>query len=599
MRLVFRLAAVVSIAALASACGGGSRALPGVPAPGGQQPAATVNVPETALHGVMVTVHLPLRNSDALDALIARQGDQSSPDYHRFLTPAEFRATYGPAAQDLANASAALQSLGFQTRVTSQSVIAAAPQATVERTFAVKLQAAQSRGRGTASIARSAMSADRAPKLPAALAKAGATVSFAGLARHVDAKRVSTTAYTPANRYSTTGPYWFTDLKQAYGYPSYTSVKGNGRSIAIVDASDILDSDLALYFGHELLAPPVVERRPVDGGPVAFDPSSGDAAEASLDVQQAYGSAPGARIILYGTPDLSDQSVQDAYTAIVEDNKADIVSSSFGLCELYYTKPYNGGVDFTSILKQMNDTYRQGNAQGITFLSASGDNGAYDCYDPTGSFLVKGVESAADDPNNTGVGGTNLVTKSIAGSVNSSYVRESAYADPYDPRFGALPNEVFGSGGGISVLFGKPLYQLLVNTRANTRTVPDLAMQMGGCPEGALQPCNPDDSSVVTAVGGQFYEFVGTSVSSPEFAGLLAVTEQRLGTRLGNANYYAYLLARLAGPTVYHDDIPGNNGYPTTRGYNYVVGNGTPHAADFAADPFTALAGNPGTPSNP
>src|SRR5271154_2514872 len=133
MRLVFRLAAIASIAALASACGGGggSRALPGLPAQTGQQPAAALNVPESALHGVMVTVHLPLRNSDALDALIARQGDQSSPDYHRFLTPAEFRAAYGPAPQDLANASAALQSLGFQTRVTSQSVIAAAPQATV------------------------------------------------------------------------------------------------------------------------------------------------------------------------------------------------------------------------------------------------------------------------------------------------------------------------------------------------------------------------------------------------------------------------------------------------------------------------------------
>jgi subtilase family serine protease len=547
----------------------------------------------------MVTVHLPLRNSDQLDALIARQGDQTSPDYHRFLTPTEFRTAYGPSAHDVATAATALQTMGFQTRATSQSIVAAAPQAAVERAFAVKLLAAQPRGRSTASLARSAMSADRTPTLPAALTKVGATVSFAGLVRHVDARRVSTAPYIPANRYSTTGPYWFTDLKQAYGYPSYETVKGSGRRIAIVDASDLLDSDLALYFGHELLAPPTIERRWVDGGPVAFDPNSGDAVEASLDVQQAFGSAPGARIILYGTPDLSDQSVQDAYTAIVEDNKADVVSSSFGLCELYYTKAYNGGTDYTSVLRQMHDTYRQGNAQGITFLSASGDNGAYDCFDPTGSFLVKGVESAADDPNNVGVGGTNLVTKSIPGSVNSSYVRESAYFDTYDPRFGALPNEIFGSGGGISVVFAKPSYQLLVDTHANTRTVPDVAMQMGGCPEGAELPCNPDDSSVVVAVGGQFYEVVGTSVSSPEFAGLLAVTEQRLGTRLGEANSYIYALSRFAGSLMYHQDIPGNNGYPTTHGYNYVLGNGTPHAADFALDPFGPRAGNPGTPSNP
>jgi subtilase family serine protease len=603
-RLVFRFAAVACVATLASACGGGggSRAVPVLPVQAaGQQPepAGTVNVPESSLRGVMVTVHLPLRNSDQLDALIARQGDQTSPDYHRFLTPTEFRTAYGPSAHDVATAATALQTMGFQTRATSQSIVAAAPQAAVERAFAVKLLAAQPRGRSTASLARSAMSADRTPTLPAALTKVGATVSFAGLVRHVDARRVSTAPYIPANRYSTTGPYWFTDLKQAYGYPSYETVKGSGRRIAIVDASDLLDSDLALYFGHELLAPPTIERRWVDGGPVAFDPNSGDAVEASLDVQQAFGSAPGARIILYGTPDLSDQSVQDAYTAIVEDNKADVVSSSFGLCELYYTKAYNGGTDYTSVLRQMHDTYRQGNAQGITFLSASGDNGAYDCFDPTGSFLVKGVESAADDPNNVGVGGTNLVTKSIPGSVNSSYVRESAYFDTYDPRFGALPNEIFGSGGGISVVFAKPSYQLLVDTHANTRTVPDVAMQMGGCPEGAELPCNPDDSSVVVAVGGQFYEVVGTSVSSPEFAGLLAVTEQRLGTRLGEANSYIYALSRFAGSLMYHQDIPGNNGYPTTHGYNYVLGNGTPHAADFALDPFGPRAGNPGTPSNP
>ena len=601
MRLFLRLAAVACMATLASACGGGgSRAIPTLPGQGGgQQPNGVVSVPESALRGVMVTVHLPLRNSDQLDALIARQGDQSSADYHHFLTPDQFRAAYGPASQDLATAATALQGLGFQTRATSQSIVAAAPLSTVERAFSIKLRTTQSRRGGTAPVSPSTLSPDRVPTLPPALAKIGATVSFAGLVRHVDSRRASTTAYTPANRYSSAGPYWFTDLKQAYGYPSYAAVKGSGRTIAIVGSSDILDSDLALYFEHELLAPPTVQRRPVDGGPAPFDPNSGASDEASLDVQQSFGSAPGAHIILYGAPDLSDQSVLDAYSAIVEDNKADIASSSFGLCELYYTKAYNGGTDFTSILAAEHDIFRQGNAQGITFVSASGDNGAYDCADPTDTFLVKGVETPADDTDNTGVGGTNLVTKSIAGSVNSSYVRESAFADPYDPAQGAVANGIFGSGGGISVLFPKPLYQLLVNTRANTRTVPDVAMQMGGCPVGALLPCNPDDSSVVTAIGGQFYLFVGTSISTPEFAGLLAVTEQRLGTRLGNANYYIYALSLLGGAAVYHQDIPGNNGYPTTHGYNYVLGNGTPHAAVFAADPFAALAGNPGTPSNP
>src|SRR5581483_6236595 len=98
------------------------------------------------------------------------------------------------------------------------------------------------------------------------------------------------------------------------------------------------------------------------------------------------------------------------------DNKADVVNSSFGLCELYYTKAYNGGQDFTSIVQLQHDIFRQGNAQGITFVSASGDSGAYGCVDPTGSFYVKGVQNPADDPNDTAVGGTNLVTTFSQGS---------------------------------------------------------------------------------------------------------------------------------------------------------------------------------------
>jgi subtilase family serine protease len=553
----------------------------------------------SAMRGVQVSIHLPLRDSDGLDALVARQGDKSSSDYHRFLTPEQFRAAYAPTAADITAASDAMRALGFETRVSSQTVVAAADQSTVERTFNVKLRSVQSRERGIQSVGRTTLAADRAATVPASLARLGATVSFSSQVKHVNSRRVSNVPYGTDNRYSSTGPYWFTDLKQAYGYPSYQTANGAGRTIAIVISSDVLDSDMALYFGHEHLAPPIVERRPVDGGPTVFDPNSGDAGEAALDVQQSFGSAPGAHIMLYDMPDLSDQSVIDAYAAVVEDNRADIVSSSFGLCELYYTAPYNGGTDFTAILQLQHDIFRQGNAQGITFVASSGDNGAYDCFDPGGTYLVKGVENPADDTAVTGVGGTNLVTKSVPGSRNSAYVRESAFADPLDPSQGYPPGAVFGSGGGISVVFPKPWYQKLVNTHAHTRTVPDVAMHMGGCPFGSANPCNPDDSAVLLVVGGGLYGAVGTSASAPEFAGLLAVTEQTLGTRLGNANGYIYALSLIGSEAVYRQDIAGNNGYPTTHDYNYVLGNGTPHAAVFAGRPFAPRAGIPQTPTNP
>lgn len=588
-RLLLRFAAVACIAPLAAACGGGgSHAALVPPSQTAPQPLdAPAAVPQAAARGLLVSVHLPLRNADELDGLIQRQADKNSPDYHHFLTPQQFRERFGPTTADLSTAAESMRGLGFEAHVTSQGILASAPQATVERTFSVHLSQTLDHGRST-------MGADRAVTLPASLARVGATVGVFSRLMHVNSMRVSAKPIVD-NRYSTVGSYWFTDLKQAYGYPAYQTANGRGRTIAIIIDSDILDSDSALYFGHEKLAPPVVERRPVNGGPTAFNPGSGESFEASLDVQQSFGSAPGAHIMLYGVPQLSQDNIAAALSAIDDDNRADIVNMSFGLCELYYTAAYNGGTDFTYLIKNFHDLFRQGNAQGITFVNASGDSGAYECTDVAGSTYIKGVQNPSDDPLVTSVGGTNLVTNHVAGSLNSSYVRESEFFDTFD----ASINAIWGSGGGISVLFPKPWYQYLVQTHANTRTIPDVAMHMGGCPVGSQQPCNPDDSADLAVIGGSLYGIIGTSASSPDFAGLLAVTEQTAGTRLGNANGYIYVLATAFGSGVYRQNIPGNNGYPARNGYDYVTGVGTPKAADFALQPFAPHAGNPQTATNP
>ncbi|HTC30123.1 MAG TPA: S53 family serine peptidase [Candidatus Acidoferrum sp.] len=603
----FAAAAMFALAA----CGGGtsSNSIPAALQPtqtnmGNSVPGQTYAYPATAPAGVRIYVHLPLRNSAQLDTLISQQSSKDSPQYHQWLTPAQFRASYGPTASTLAGVAATLNAAGFSTAITSQGIVADAPQATVERVFNVHLsnrRATLSRGTPV-----TLLQADKAPTVPAALASAGAQIAaFAPLpAMRPDFMKVSSAAFAD-NRYSNVGPYWFDDLRQAYKYPSTTTANGNGRTIGIIAACDYLDSDVSLYFGYENAPVPHVVRRPVDGGSPAFDIGNGDCDEVSLDVQQSGGSAPGATIMVYEAPDASiTPSFLDMYTAIVEDNKADVVSTSFGLCELYFSAAYNGGEDFTYLFSTFHDLYRQGNAQGITFVQSSGDNGALNCTDVTGTVATLGVNWAANDTDVTGVGGTNLVTSYNNGSsLRSAYVAENAYDDLFSPSSGEPAGEVWGSGGGKSVYFPKPLYQYLVNNGASTRTVPDVAMHMGGCPEGAVTPCAADRSSDVTALGGGFYLLIGTSASSPEFAGLQAVQDQLLGSRTGNVNYLLYALAALGtvgnGP-VFHNDIPGNNGgYPSTRGYNYVVGNGTPYAAQYDFDPFGPEAGNPQTPSNP
>ena len=235
-------------------------------------------------------------------------------------------------------------------------------------------------------------------------------------------------------------------------------------------------------------------RRPVDGGSPPFNINSGLSDEVSLDVQQSGGSAPGATIMVYEAPDASfTPSFIDMYTAINEDNTADVVSTSFGLCELFFLPSYNDGEDFTPLLQTFHDLFRQGNAQGITFLESSGDNGAQggDCTDVSGANAIFGVSAWANDPDVTGVGGTNLITSSVPGSLQSTYVSENANFDTFLPGASFANGAIWGSGGGKSVIWPKPLFQYLVNTGSSTRSVPDLAMMMGGCPNGSAPPCGP------------------------------------------------------------------------------------------------------------
>jgi subtilase family serine protease len=598
------LAAVLPVLA---ACGGSGASSPAVP-----QTALSANttplqsldgVPAGAIAGSAVFVHLPLRNGSELDGLLQAQTDKNSPEYHHFLTPGQFRDRYAPAGADIATAAAALKALGFHTWTTSQGVVAAAPQATIESVFGVRYRAsAQSAVRGGAQAVATAQSA---AVLPQALRTLGATVALPRRPFHVDSRRVSNAAF-PDNRYSATGPYWFDDLKQAYEYPSYQRLNGAGATIGIVMSSDVLDSDTAQYFEHEHLPAPHIVRRAINGGAGAFDPNNPASDEASLDVQQSLGSAPGASLVLYSTPDLYDTNILLAYQAIVDENRVDIVSSSFGGCELYYTAAYNGGTDFTYYLTQLyHDIFRQGNAQGITWVASSGDNGAYGCTDTTFTTPAIGVESPADDPDVVAVGGTNLTTASNPPSRNSAYVTQNASSDTFDANDSVVTGyppyiTTWGSGGGVSVVFSRPWYQYLAPTGSSARTVPDVAMHMGGCPIGTLTPCNPPDrSSVVTAIGGSYYLLIGTSASSPEFAGLLAVTEQNLGTRLGNANGYIYPLSALGGSSVFRSGIPGDDGYYHTKpGYDYVTGLGTPRAGAFALYDGP-LAGVPLSQSNP
>src|SRR5579859_5710800 len=485
-------------------------------------------------------VFLPLTHADALEKLLQSQTDTNSANYHQWLTPAQFKQQFGPSRLDVAKARALLESNGFTViGEKTQNLVVEGPVSAVERMFNAHLQQVQL-SPGQVKLA----AAERHLTLPQSLADMGAVIPefTPHLAAHVHSalQPLATpnalqdlgpvaAASTQVRLADTFSFYYENDLNEAYQFPSFQTespspfsrhaaqIAGVGAHIGIVISSVINPADLAksfnstvgigtsvdvqAYSANSNLPVPTVTIRPVNGGSGAFNPRTGDAAEASLDTQMSLGTAPGAQETLYNMPDLTDASVAAAYADVDEDNAVDVVSSSFGECELDFTPAYNGGVDFTSILKQFHALFQQGNAQGITFLASSGDNGAPACIPPAfqsqpttaGTNFVLGVENPASDPNITAVGGTNLQSTATPTANDVTYASENADFDPRVPaqeQIGTVAfqvgNNTWGSGGGFSQIFAKPAYQFLVNTGSFThRSVPDVSLMMGGCPGDA------------------------------------------------------------------------------------------------------------------
>jgi subtilase family serine protease len=609
------------------------------------------------------SVYLPLTHTDQLETLLQAQTDVTSSSYHRWLTPAQFKQQFGPSASDMAHVKSTLQAQGFTIVAEhTQNIEVEGPVLAVEKTFNTHLEHMQLKS-GSIKLA----AAEKHLTLPASLVSVGAVIpEFTPHVSHVHSKLMplKIPQTKTADRLASALRLFFpNDLNEAYQLPSFETkvtplfsrkavqVAGVGAHIGVVISSKISLADLGGTFDSEVglsatlldiqdytdnsnLPVPTVKFREVNKGSGAFNPAADAAGEASLDTQMSLGTAPGAKETLYDIPDLSDDNVTAAYTAVVEDNIVDVVSSSFGECELDYTAAYNGGEDFTDILKTNHRIFQQGNAQGITFIASSGDSGGFDCLPaalfgnnlppPVLSFIA-GVNSPANDPNVTSVGGTNLQTAGVPTVDDATYSSENADFDALTPAMievtngdgsasevVTLNNNTFGSGGGISTIWPKPLYQFLVQTGSNThRTLPDVSLQMGGCPGGTVNPCPDDRSAVIIFVGGDIDVVIGTSASAPEIAGVLAVSIGVNG-RLGNVNPLIYSLSlaqTLAGGTrapkalqIFHRETSGSNAVFTVKpgqAYSEVLGNGTLDVKNFLGLPFVAPAGTPSTPTNP
>jgi hypothetical protein len=138
--------------------------------------------------------------------------------------------------------------------------------------------------------------------------------------------------------------------------------------------------------------------------------------------------------------------------------------------------------------------------------------------------------------------------------------------------------QAWATGGGISQYESEPTYQLSVQN-TGMRTSPDVAFDGGG-------------NSGVTCYqnGGLGYDYYGTSLSSPCWAGIIAVVNQgrvAAGETTFNSpsNPQQALQALYSLPSSDYNDITsGYNGYSAGPGYDYLTGLGTPIANQLVPD---------------
>jgi subtilase family serine protease len=471
--------------------------------------------------------------------------------------------------------------------------------ATVEAAFGVSINHARFAEGTEALVADGEL--QRTPALVASGAQIPQFTTVPGFRRHSRIVDVPAREH-PDNYISDLGPYLTADLRQAYDYPSVKSVNGQGIVIGILMQGGYNASDIDGYFKFELvpssLYPKLITEK-VNGGTPFSTSISG---ETHLDIQQSAGMALGATEFLYNLSDLDDPTVLYGLNLMVAENAVDMVNMSFGEPEVDYLAKNNGGISREYLLVIEDALFEQGSAQGITFVASSGDHGSKPKSAPSGNDVLN-VEAPASDPYVTGVGGTNLVTDFTKGSNDSTYVSEFELPDPEK-------GELWASGGGVSIFWPKPSFQKLVTTPSSkARTVPDLALHMGGCPGDATSKCAGTRSADIEAIGGKLFGVIGTSASSPDIVGMFALAAKLVkGHRLGwmNPSLYEAAAYQAKHPTTIifrHAAITGNNGtYNVKAPYDMVIGNGTIDARLFIEGLLgvkLAASGVPATATNP
>jgi subtilase family serine protease len=548
---VRRWAIAAIVAGLAASIGIGLIAEGPAPGRAALQPRAARplgRTQKTALVDFSLVLRLP--GERRLHRFLQQLYDPRSRAFHHFIGASAFGARFGVSRGALQSAIRSLARDGV--RVTAEypqrtALEARASAGVVERLFGVRLMDYLGRGgrRVHAPIGEAS--------IPARLASTVSAVSGLDGRYGLSADDVPSSGLDPSN------------ASAAYGIAPLRArgIDGQGEKVAVISFGTFRRSNLEGFdrqFGLPVQMPVDAALPPPLGG--ATDSSSDVQEEVELDLDIVHEIAPRAQVLDYNAPYVDGSgagTLGAVIDKIVADGQANIVSDSYGSCEL---------ITDTADLRRDEQAIEAAEAHGISIFKSAGDAGAYQCQRINRADHRLSVEWPASSPGVVAVGGTSLSIGQDGG-----YAGETAWE-------GTLTQQ--GGGGGVSAIFPRPVWQhaLGVDNRFSDgkRQVPDVS-------------ANGDTASGWALFeDGQLTQVGGTSASTPFWAGSMALIEQYARQhgvrRLGFIDPVLYALA--ASPQrfpPFHDVTVGSNRfYPATRGWDFATGLGSPDVYNLAQD---------------